>query len=165
MRKAVFPGSFDPITNGHIDVVKRALKLFDKIIIAVARREEKSPIFTTQEREQLVKKVIGKNSRIEVKSFDGLLVDFVRKEKACAIIRGLRTISDFDYEFQMALTNRKIAPEIETIFFLASEQYAYLSATLIKEIARMDGDLKGFVPKPVMIALKKRIKEKSIRLK
>lgn len=165
MRKAVFPGSFDPITNGHIDVVKRALKLFDKIIIAVARREEKSLIFTMQEREQLVKKVIGKNSRIEVKSFEGLLVDFVRKEKACAIIRGLRTISDFDYEFQMALTNRKIAPEIETIFFLASEQYAYLSATLIKEIARMRGDLKDFVPKPVMIALKKRIKEKGIRLK
>ncbi|MCX7785295.1 MAG: pantetheine-phosphate adenylyltransferase [candidate division WOR-3 bacterium] len=163
MKKAVFPGSFDPITNGHIDVVKRALKIFDKIIIAVAKREEKSPIFTMSEREQLIKKVLGKMSRVEIKSFDGLLVDFVRKEKACAIIRGLRTISDFDYEFQMALTNRKIAPEIETIFFLASEQYAYLSATLIKEIGRMGGNLKDFVPKPVILALEKRLKEKRLK--
>ncbi|MEO0091945.1 MAG: pantetheine-phosphate adenylyltransferase [candidate division WOR-3 bacterium] len=165
MRKAVFPGSFDPITNGHIDVVKRALKLFDKIIIAVAKREEKSPIFTLAEREELIKKATKNISRIEVKSFEGLLVDFVRKEKACAIIRGLRTISDFDYEFQMALTNRKIAPEIETIFFLASEQYAYLSATLIKEIGRMGGDLKEFVPKPVLPALYQKLKQKGLNYK
>jgi pantetheine-phosphate adenylyltransferase len=159
MKKAIFPGSFDPITIGHIDVIKRALKLFDQITVGVARREEKSPIFTLSEREQMVKKVLANIKRIEVKSFDGLLVDFVKKEKACTIIRGLRTISDFDYEFQMALTNRKIAPEIETIFFLASEQYAYLSASLVKEIARMGGKLDEFLPKPVITAVKKKMKE------
>lgn len=158
MKKAVFPGSFDPITDGHIDVIKRALKLFDRITIAVANRKEKSPIFTLKEREQLVKKVLANFKQVEVRSFDGLLVDFVKKEKACTIIRGLRTISDFDYEFQMALTNRKIAPDIETIFFLASEQYAYLSASLVKEIARMGGDLTEFLPKPVVLALKKKLK-------
>jgi pantetheine-phosphate adenylyltransferase len=160
MRKAVFPGSFDPITNGHIDVIKRALKLFDHITIGVARREEKSPIFSFREREKLVKAVTAKMNRVVVKAFDGLLVDFVKKEKACTIIRGLRTISDFDYEFQMALTNRKIAPEIETIFFLASEKYAYLSASLVKEIARMGGDLNEFLPEPVILAMKKKLKKK-----
>lgn len=158
MKKAVFPGSFDPITNGHIDVIKRALKLFDRIVIAVANRKEKSPIFTLKERAELVKKVIADINRVEVKTFKGLLVDFVKQERACTIIRGLRTISDFDYEFQMALTNRKIAPDIETIFFLASEQYAYLSASLVKEIARMGGELSEFLPKPVVLALKKKLK-------
>jgi pantetheine-phosphate adenylyltransferase len=158
MKRAVFPGSFDPITNGHIDVIKRALKLFDRITIAVANRKEKSPIFTVKEREALVKKVAVNLDRVDVKAFDGLLVDFVKKEKACTIIRGLRTISDFDYEFQMALTNRKIAPDIETIFFLASVQYAYLSASLVKEIARMGGDLREFLPAPVVEALKKKLK-------
>jgi len=159
MKRAIFPGSFDPITDGHIDVIKRALKLFDHITIAVAHRKEKSPIFTLKEREELVKKVTANISRVDVKSFTGLLVDFVKKEKACTIIRGLRTISDFDYEFQMALTNRKIAPDIETIFFLASEQYAYLSASLVKEIARMGGDLSEFLPDPVVLALRKKLKK------
>jgi len=160
MKKAVFPGSFDPITNGHIDVIKRALKLFDRITIGVARREEKSPIFSCKEREKLAKMVTAKIDRVDVKAFDGLLVDFVKQEKACTIIRGLRTISDFDYEFQMALTNRKIAPDIETIFFLASEKYAYLSASLAKEIARMGGNLTEFLPEPVVIALRKKLKVK-----
>lgn len=158
MKKAVFPGSFDPITIGHIDVIKRALKLFDQITIGVACRKEKSPIFSLNEREEMVKKVTANIKRVEVKSFNGLLVDFVKTEKACTIIRGLRTISDFDYEFQMALTNRKIAPDIETIFFLASEQYAYLSASLVKELARMGGDLSEFLPNPVALALKKKLK-------
>lgn len=160
MKKAVFPGSFDPITNGHIDVVKRALKLFDQITIGVASREEKNPFFTFQERTKLVQAVTANFQRVEVKAFEGLLVDFVKQEKACTIIRGLRTISDFDYEFQMALTNRKIAPEIETIFLLASEKFSYLSASLAKEIARMGGDLKEFLPEPVILAIQKKIKIK-----
>lgn len=160
MKKAVFPGSFDPITNGHIDVIKRALKLFDEIIIGVARREEKHPLFSFAERTALVKLVTKDLKRVTVKAFDGLLVNFVKQEKACTIIRGLRTISDFDYEFQMALTNRKIAPEIETIFLLASEKYAYLSASLAKEIARMGGDLSEFLPEPVIVALNKKLKAK-----
>ncbi|MEO0075692.1 MAG: pantetheine-phosphate adenylyltransferase [candidate division WOR-3 bacterium] len=160
MKKAVFPGSFDPITNGHIDVIKRALKLFDEIIIGVARREEKHPLFSFAERTALVKLVTKDLKRVTVKAFDGLLVNFVKQEKACTIIRGLRTISDFDYEFQMALTNRKIAPEIETIFLLASEKYAYLSASLAKEIARMGGDLHEFLPEPVIVALNKKLKSK-----
>lgn len=165
MKRAVFPGSFDPITIGHIDVIKRALKLFDRITIGVARREEKSPIFSLTEREELVKKVTADIKRVEIKAFDGLLVDFVKKEKACTIIRGLRTISDFDYEFQMALTNRKIAPEIETIFFLASEQYAYLSASLVKEIARMGGNLIEFLPKPAIAALTEKLKIKTRKIR
>jgi pantetheine-phosphate adenylyltransferase len=160
VRKAVFPGSFDPITNGHIDVIKRALRLFDHIVIGVARREEKNPLFSFPERTRLVKTVTANFKRISVKAFDGLLVDFVKQERACTIIRGLRTISDFDYEFQMALTNRKIAPEIETVFFLASEKYSYLSASLAKEIARMGGDLKEFLPEPVVTALSKKMKVK-----
>ncbi len=163
MKKAVFPGSFDPITNGHIDVINRARKLFDHIIVGVAKRKEKNPIFTLSERERLVKAVVADIKGVEVKSFSGLLVDFVKQEKACTIIRGLRTISDFDYEFQMALTNRRIAPDIETIFFLASMRYAYLSASLVKEIASMGGKLEDFLPEPVIRAVEKKLKVKTHR--
>lgn len=156
MKIAVYPGSFDPITYGHLDVIKRATKIFDRVILAVAEREEKNPIFTHQERVELAKKVLGNNRQVSVEGFSGLLISYLKKRKVSTVIRGLRAVMDFDYEFQMVLTNRKLAPEIDTVFFLPSEQYFYLSASLVKEIARLKGELKCFVPKIVEIALRKK---------
>jgi len=156
MKIAVYPGSFDPITNGHIDIVKRASKMFDKIIVAVASREQKKPIFSLEERVSLAQKVLANYKNVEVVGFKNLLIDFVREKKACTIIRGIRAVVDFDYEFQMVVTNRKLAPEIETIFFMPSAQYFYLSASLVKEIASLGGRISCFVPRPVAQALKKK---------
>ena len=156
MKIAVYPGSFDPITNGHIDIVKRAAKMFDKIIVAVAKRETKKPIFTLEERVALAKKALVNLKNVEVVGFNNLLIDFVQEKKACIIIRGIRAVVDFDYEFQMVVTNRKLAPEIETIFFMPSAKYFYLSASLVKEIAGLGGKISCFVPKPVVQALKKK---------
>ncbi len=158
-RIAVYPGTFDPITYGHIDVIKRALLLCDKLIIAVAKRREKAPLFSLKERVELAKNSLKELPNIEVEGFDGLLISFVRKKKANIIIRGLRAISDFDYEFQMALTNRKIAPDVETVFFLPAEEYSYVSSSLVKEIAALGGDTSKFVPPPVVKALKKKFKK------
>ena len=156
MKIAVYPGSFDPITNGHIDIVKRAAKMFDKIIVAVAKRELKKPIFTLDERVALAKKALVNLKNVEVVGFNNLLIDFVQEKKACIIIRGIRAVVDFDYEFQMVVTNRKLAPDIETIFFMPSAKYFYLSASLVKEIAGLGGKISCFVPKPVVQALKKK---------
>lgn len=156
MKVAVYPGSFDPITNGHIDIIKRASKIFDKIIVAVAKQEQKKPVFTLEERVELAKKSLAFQKNVEVKGFSKLLIDFVREQKACTIIRGIRAVVDFDYEFQMVVTNRKLAPEVETIFFMPSAQYFYLSASLVKEIAALGGRISCFVPKPVAQALKKK---------
>ncbi len=161
MKRVVYPGSFDPITNGHLDIIRRARQLFDTIIIGVARREEKKPLFPLEERVALVKEVISGWENVEVYPFACLLVDFVREKKASAIIRGIRAVADFDYEFQMALTNRKIAPEIETIFLLPSQEFIFLSARLVKEIAAMGGCVKNFVPQPVEEALRKKFKDKT----
>lgn len=156
MKTAVYPGSFDPITNGHIDIVKRAAKMFDKIIVAVAKRESKKPIFTLEERVALAKKVLVNLKNVEVVGFNNLLIDFVQGKKACIIIRGIRAVVDFDYEFQMVVTNRKLAPDIETIFFMPSAKYFYLSASMVKEIAGLGGKISCFVPKPVVQVLKKK---------
>uniref|UniRef100_A0A7C3YP33 Phosphopantetheine adenylyltransferase n=1 Tax=candidate division WOR-3 bacterium TaxID=2052148 RepID=A0A7C3YP33_UNCW3 len=156
MKRVVYPGSFDPITNGHLDIIRRARQLFDLVIIGVAEREEKRPLFSLKERVDLVKEVVKDWDNVEVYPFSSLLVDFVREKKAIAIIRGIRAVADFDYEFQMALTNRKIAPEIETIFLLPSQEFIFLSASLVKEIAKMGGCVKNFVPQPVAEALRKK---------
>ncbi len=156
---AVYPGTFDPITYGHIDVIKRALFLCDKLIVGVAERKEKKPLFSLKERVELAKKSLAWTKKVEVEGFKGLLIEFVRKRKAKIIIRGLRAISDFDYEFQMALTNRKIAPDIETVFFLPAEEYSYVSSSLVKEIASLGGDISKFVPPPVVEALKRKFKK------
>jgi pantetheine-phosphate adenylyltransferase len=156
MRKicAVYPGTFDPPTFGHIDVINRASKIFEKVIVAVADGAGKNPLFSVKERKEMLKSVTGDLKNVEVDSFDELLVSYLKKKGAAVIVRGLRVLSDFEYEFQMALTNRGMAPEIETVFMMTHEDYSYVSSTLVKEIADLGGDLKKFVPPVVEKALK-----------
>ena len=146
MRRAIYPGSFDPVTNGHLDVIERARKLFDEVVVAVAHNDEKQPLFSLQERLDLLQQTIGKIDNVRIAQFEGLLVEFARKEKASAVIRGLRAASDFEFEFQMALMNRKLQGDLETIFLMPKEEYTYLSSRLVKEIARLGGDVSQFVP-------------------
>jgi len=153
MRRAIYPGSFDPVTNGHLDVVERARKLFDEVIVAVAHNDEKQALFSLDQRLDLLRQTIGKIDNIRVAQFEGLLVDFARAEKAHAVIRGLRAVSDFEFEFQMALMNRKLESDLETIFLMPKEEYTYLSSRLVKEIARLGGDVSKFVPPIVAKAL------------
>jgi len=153
---AVYPGSFDPVTYGHLDIIKRALKIFDKVIVAVAHNTEKRPLFDVPERVELLRKSLKGLKGAQVDDFDCLVVDYVKRKKSAVVIRGLRMISDFEYEFQMALTNRKLSSDIETIFMMPSESYSYLSSKLIKEAASLGANLKGFVPSFV----EKKIKEK-----
>ena len=159
MRTAIYPGSFDPPTNGHLDVVKRAAKLFDRIIVAVASNESKHALFTKDERVALVSKAVAKLPNVSVDSFDGLLVEYVAAKKARAIVRGLRAVSDFEFEFQLALMNRKLDENIETIFMMPKDTYTFLSSRIVKEIARLGGDVRPFVPDVVEKALKKKLKE------
>jgi pantetheine-phosphate adenylyltransferase len=156
-RIAVYPGSFDPITLGHLDVVKRAVHLFDKVIVGVASRQEKHPLFSWAERVRLAKEVVKGMNGVTVRGFDSLLVEFAQQVHAQAIIRGMRAVMDFDYEFQMALTNRKLAPDVETIFFVPSERYFYLSSSLVRELAAKGGELSCFVPEPVVKALRRKL--------
>ena len=155
-RIAVYPGTFDPITNGHLDVIERGLKLFDGLIVAIAESQTKEPLFTVGERIRMVKESVKKYRNVDVESFDCLLIDYLHKKKAHIIVRGLRVISDFEYEFQMALTNRKLAPDIETVFMMTAEDYSYLSSRFIKEIARLGGRFDCFVPPNVAKMLKER---------
>jgi len=160
MKKVVvYPGSFDPVTYGHLDIIKRALKISDKVVVAVAHNMDKKPLFDVSERVGLLKKALKGSKRVEVDYFDGLVVNYVKRKKASVVIRGLRMISDFEYEFQMALTNRKLASDIETIFMMPSESYSYLSSKLIKEAAFLGANLKGFVPPFVEKAIRKKIKK------
>jgi pantetheine-phosphate adenylyltransferase len=152
MRRAIYPGSFDPVTNGHLDVIERARKLFDEVIVAVAINDQKQPVFTPDERLAMLTDAI-KLSGVRVAPMSGLLVDFAAGEGACAVIRGLRAISDFEFEFQMALMNRKLDSRVETIFLMPKEEYTYLSSRIVKEIARLGGDVSAFVPRPVVEAL------------
>jgi pantetheine-phosphate adenylyltransferase len=156
MRRAIYPGSFDPITNGHLDVIERASKLFDEVIVAVAHNVEKQPLFTLEERLQILRNIIGQRAAVRIGQFDGLLVDFAMAEKATAVIRGLRAVSDFEFEFQMALMNRKLQGSVETIFLMPKEDYTYLSSRLVKEIARLGGDVSKFVPADVARALREK---------
>jgi pantetheine-phosphate adenylyltransferase len=160
MRTAIYPGSFDPITNGHLDLVQRAAKLFDRVIVAVAVNDGKKPLFTLPERMELVKTSIEAFPRAEADSFDGLLVEYVDKQGGQAIIRGLRAVSDFEFEFQLALMNRKLNERVETIFMMPKDTYTFLSSRIVKEIARLGGDVSSFVPGPVRLALAAKFKQK-----
>jgi pantetheine-phosphate adenylyltransferase len=157
-RTAIYPGSFDPLTNGHLDVIRRAAKLFDRVIVAVAQNEGKHPLFTQAERVALVKRAVTKLPNVETDSFSTLLVEYVAAQKAQAIVRGLRAVSDFEFEFQLALMNRKLDEKIETIFMMPKDTYTFLSSRIVKEIARLGGDVRPFVPPHVQLALKKKLK-------
>ena len=163
-KKIVYPGSFDPLTNGHVDIIERCLMIFDHLLIAVLENPQKTPLFTTKERISMIKEIFSDHKNIEVKSFHGLLVDFTRKNKAKIVIRGLRAISDFEYEFQMALMNRKLDAKIETLFMMPNVNYSFLSSKLVKEVCMLGGSLKGLVPFKVETKLKKKIKDQNITL-
>jgi pantetheine-phosphate adenylyltransferase len=159
MRIAICPGSFDPLTNGHLDVIQRATKLFDRVVVAVAHNEGKQPFFTLEERMQLASEAVTHLPTVEVDSFDSLLVEFAEKVKAGAIVRGLRAVSDFEFEFQLALMNRNMNERVETIFMMPKDTYTYLSSRMIKEIARLGGDVSAFVPAHIKDALKSRFSQ------
>ncbi len=157
MKRAVFAGTFDPVTNGHLDLMQRALRMFDHLTVAVAERVEKGVVFTQEERVQMIRDAASSLERISVEPFTGLLVDFARERKATVLVRGVRFVSDFEYEFQMALMNRRLSEEIETVFLMPSETYTYVNASLVKEIARYGGAIDGLVPPNVAPILRKRL--------
>ena len=156
-QRAIYPGSFDPVTYGHIDLIKRAQEIFSEVIVAVAHNPHKKPLFSIKERVRMLKVATSGMKGVEVRDFNGLVVDYARKQKIKVLIRGVRMISDFEYEFQMALTNRKIAPDIETIFLMPHESYSYLSSRLLKEAASLGADLSSFVPDFIEKALNKKL--------
>ena len=156
---AVYPGTFDPITNGHVDIVRRALALFDKVVVAVAENLRKAPLFSLEERSQMIRASIGDDPRVEVDHFTGLLVEYAQRRQARAVIRGLRAIADFEYEFQFAHMNRHLAPSVETVFLMTSEESFYVSSSLVKEVATMGGDITRIVPPPVVEAFKRKPKD------
>jgi len=159
MRTAIYPGSFDPLTNGHLDVIERAAKLFDRVIVAVAKSDSKHPLFTLEERVKMVRASVRGMKNVSGDSFDGLLVEYVRHCRAHAVVRGLRAVSDFEFEFQLALMNRKLNDQFETIFMMPKDTYTFLSSRIVKEIARMGGDVAAFVPRHVRQALRKKLNE------
>jgi len=154
---AVYPGSFDPITNGHLDLIERASRLFERLIVAILRNEAKKPLFSVEERLEMVREVLRGYPNVEVASFGGLLVEFAASRGARVILRGIRAISDYEYELQMALMNRRLAPDIETVFLMAAEDYSFLSARLVKEVVALGGDVSGLVPPLVEERLRKRL--------
>lgn len=157
MRIAVYPGSFDPLTNGHLDIIHRGTRLFDKLLVAVLENEGKSPLFSVPERMDLIRRCTAGIDGVEVHSFSGLLVDFMRRMNAGVVVRGIRAVSDYEYELQMALMNRELNPDVETIFMLPAVEYTFVASRLVKEVFRLGGDIAHLVPPPVLEALKARL--------
>ena len=153
---AIYPGSFDPLTNGHVDIIQRGSRLFDRIVVAILLNVEKSPLFTVDERVDIAREVFRSNPNVEVDTFDGLLVDYARRTRAGVIVRGLRAISDFEYEMQMALMNRNLNPEVETVFMMPAEPYTYVSSRLVKEVAALGGSVSNLVPSLVEERLRRK---------
>ncbi len=156
-RIAIYPGSFDPLTNGHLAIIQRGLKVFDRLVVAVANNPQKSPLFTADERRALISEAIGNDPRVEVDAFEGLLVEYARRRKIHNVLRGLRAVSDFEYEFQLANMNRKLLPDFETVFVMTGEDYFFVSAQLVREIATFGGDVTGLVPPNVAAGLRKKL--------
>jgi pantetheine-phosphate adenylyltransferase len=157
-RIAVYPGSFDPLHNGHLDIIERCRPLFDEVIVAVLHNEGKSPLFSVEERVEVIREIVGGHADCRVESFSGLLVDFMERMGARAVVRGLRAVSDFEYEFQMALMNRRLNPRVETVFMMPREDCSYLSSRLVKEVFALGGDLTGLVPELVLERLRLRLR-------
>ena len=156
---AVYPGTFDPITNGHVDILRRSLKIFDRVVVALAENVRKAPLFSIDERRNLIATALGGDARLEVDAFQGLLADYCRRRGAGVVIRGLRALADFEYEFQSAHMNRRLAPDVETLFLMTSEESFYVSSSLVKEVALMGGDVSGLVPAGVVAALAEKRKQ------
>jgi pantetheine-phosphate adenylyltransferase len=154
---AIYPGSFDPITSGHLDLIERGCRLFDRLIVSILRNEIKQPLFTVEERMEMLREVVVHFPNVEVDSFNGLLVDYAAQKNATALVRGIRAISDYEYELQMALMNRRLRPDIETVFMMASEAHSFISSRLVKEVFALGGNITGLVPPSVEIRLRKRL--------
>jgi len=155
---AIYPGSFDPITNGHVDIIERGLEVFDRVVVAVLKNPKKRPLFATKERVSMIQDIFASKKEVEVRAFDGLLVDFARAQGTRVVIRGLRAVSDFEYEFQMALMNRSLAPDIETFFMMPSVNYTFLSSNVVREVAGLGGSVEGLVPGPVARKLRNKFR-------
>lgn len=162
MRRAIYPGSFDPVTNGHLDIIERGAQICDELIVAVLQNKVKSSLFSVEERVRMLNEVTNHLPNVKIFAFDGLLIDFARQMDAKMIIRGLRAITDFEYELQMAQTNHKLAPEVETVFLTTSLDYSFLSSTTVKEVASFQGDISQFVPKVIEEKIKEKQKEKGV---
>ena len=156
-RVALYPGSFDPPTSGHLDILARARRLADRVVIAILENDEKTPLFSVAERIEMIGEIVGADPAVEVRSFSGLLIDFAREAGATLLVRGLRAVSDYEYELQMALMNRRLTPSVETVFLMAKEEYSYVSSRLVKEVARLGGDVSGLVPEAIRRNLVERV--------
>jgi pantetheine-phosphate adenylyltransferase len=162
-RTAIYPGSFDPLTNGHVAIIQRGLKVFDRLVVAVANNPEKRPLFSAAERKAMISEAVGSDARIEVDSFDSLLVEYVRRKGIHTVLRGLRAVSDFEFEFQIANMNRHLLPDLETVFVMTGEDYFFVSARLVREVATFGGDVSAFVPPNVLEGLRRKLAAKPVK--
>ncbi len=163
MRTAICPGSFDPVTLGHLDIIRRASGLFDRVIVVVMTNYAKTPLFTREERADMIRRVTADMPRVEVDIFDGLLADYAREKQACAVVKGLRAMSDFEYEFQMALTNRHLNPDVETVFLTTTAEHMYVSSSLVKQLATLGADIESLVPAAILPEIVKKIRKDAAR--